>query len=238
LALEPLVLGMLVAPSLGGLALGTATVAAFFARRPLKTVFGPDTARRGTLAAAAVLSLCAGTGLAEAAAIGGVAALRPLLLCAPFLALFLYADWRGDPRAARSELAGSAAFAVLPAALSCQAGWPLRSALALAAVMAARSIPTVVAVRAAVRIRKNQPASRLAPAAASIAGLLLLAALAARSLAPWPVAGLACLLAARSVFIVAPREVPLSPRRLGSLEVVVGMLYVLGSAAVYRSWHP
>ena len=40
LALEPVALGLIAAPSLGGIALGMAVMAGFFARRPLKIAVG------------------------------------------------------------------------------------------------------------------------------------------------------------------------------------------------------
>jgi hypothetical protein len=234
LAFEPLALGLLVAPSTGGFALATATVAAFFARRPLRAAFGPDVSVGSARSALLLLSLCVGIGLGEAGILGSVAALWPLLLCSPFLALFLRSDLRSDPRSLTSELAGSAVFALLPAAIATLAGWPPLPAIALAAVMAGRSLPTVVAVRSAVRIRKNQEPHRLLPVTAALGGLLLLVVLATHALAPWAAVGLGSLLLARSAFVVAPRLTPLSPRRLGSIEVVLGILYVAGAVIGYR----
>jgi hypothetical protein len=235
LALEPLALGLLVAPSLGGAALALAAISGFFARRPAKAVLVPGSiARPGAPVAFALLTLCAASGLIEAALLGGFRSLWALLLAAPFGVLFLFFDFRQEARAVAAELAGASAFSLLPAALASLAGWNPRSALALAAVMCARSVPTVIALRCAVRIGKGRAAGRLAPAAAASAALALLIALAWLSLAPWVPAGLAMLLVVRWMVLARLRPAALTARALGMTEAAIGVVYVAGAALAYR----
>lgn len=234
LAFEPLALGLIVAPSAGGLPLAVATSAAFFSRRPLGAFLKADsTSPRASRRLMALLLVCAGAGLGEAAILGGTAAMWPLLICAPLVALFLYSDWRGESRAAESELAGSAAFAVLPVSFATLAGWSPKTALSLGAIMAARSLPAVIAVRCAVRIGKRRATRRLAPVAAAAAGFVLLAVLAARNLIPVLTVGMGGVLAVCTAAMLVPRRVPFTPRKIGTIEAVLGVLYVLGSAYGY-----
>jgi hypothetical protein len=166
--------------------------------------------------------------------IGGLFSLWPLLLAAPTGALFLFFDLRRNTRAFASEIAGAATFSAVPAALAVLRGWPTRPALALAAIMCARAIPTVVTIRYAVRVAKGQSMRSAAPVVASIAGLALVAALTLGSLAPRAVFGLALLLLARAVVLTCLKPATLTPRALGLTEAVIGAVFVAGTALAYR----
>ena len=178
-------LGLIAAPSLAGAALAVSLFAAFLGRRPFKTMAtGPDRdRRRAAWPAAAVLSVLAVVAFAEAVALGGVPALWPLLLCVPPGLLFAGFDLRGDSRAPAAELAGSAAFALLPAAFATLSGWPATGALALAALMLARCGPTILYVRTYLRRAKTgrasaAPALLAATAAAAVTAVLVILRLA------------------------------------------------------------
>lgn len=236
LALEPLALGLLVAPSAGGLGLAVAAASGFFARRPARALMAPcgPGARRASALALAVLGCVAAAGLAEAAALGGLRSLWPLLACVPLGGLFLLFDMRKDARAAAAEIAGAATFSVLPAALATQAGWPALLSLGLAGVMCARSVPTVLVVRFAVRSGKGQSPGRLGPVVAALVAVGLVAELASLALVPRAVVVLACLLALRTALLVSLRPAALAPRALGLAEAFIGVAYIAGTALAYR----
>jgi hypothetical protein len=177
LALEPLCLGLLIAPSWAGTALGIAALAVFFARRPLKTALTADSSdrRQRAFPALALLVVLASAALLEAGCLGGPAALWPLLLAAPLGGLFVYFDLQNEARAAAAEGVGSSAFALVPAAIATLAGWPVPVALALGAIALARNLPTVLTVRAYVRQAKGQTSRAGVPLlAAGLAGGALL----------------------------------------------------------------
>jgi hypothetical protein len=236
LALEPLALGLLVAPSPAGGALALATVAAFFARRPLKSLLAGNSAtpRRDAWAALLLLGACSVTGLIFSAAPAGIAPLWPLLCAAPLGALFLHFDRQNESRAAAAELAGSAAFALLPATLATLAGWPAPAALALAAAMLARSIPTVLTVRTLLRFSKGGVASPFWPLLAASGALIALAALRAVHLAPIAAPFLAAALLVRTFILVTPLRPAWSARRIGFSEAIIGVLYF---AILTLCWH-
>ena len=237
LAFEPLFLGLLVAPSVGGLGLAAAMSAGFFLRRPLKlavTLPATDPRRAAARNWALLLGTVAGAALFFAIDRGSFSALWPLALAAPFGAVFLVLDLQNDMREATAELAGSAAFAILPAAFATLAGWPAAPALALAAVMLARSVPTVLTVRTYLRLSKGQPTGAWLPIAAAAAGLAVLVALAARGLTPWFAPLLAALLLARSVFLVTPLRPHWSARRVGINEAVLGLLCLATLTLAYH----
>src|SRR6187402_3047968 len=74
LVLEPLALGLLIAPSWAGGALAAATLSGFFARRPLKPAFSPVFSLRRQVARVTLVmwSVLAAVGLLEAVVLGGV----------------------------------------------------------------------------------------------------------------------------------------------------------------------
>lgn len=234
LALEPLALGLLAAPSLAGSALALATAAAFFARRPLKALLArpaPSDAvalarRPAARLALLALSLCAVLGFAEAIVLGGLTALWPLLLAAPLALLFVYFDRQNDSRAAAAELAGSAAFAVLPAVLATLAGATTPAALALAAVMLARSVPTILTVRTSLRVAKGQPANLTLPVVAALTALVVITMFAVAGLLPSLAVAAVGALFVRTVWFGSPLRPAWSARRIGITEAALGILYV------------
>lgn len=165
LALEPLALGLLLAPSVAGGALLAASLAGFFARRPLKTALAAPASsrRREARVALAILAGLAAVGGLEVLVLGGFAALWPVLLAVPLGLLFAHFDAQGEGRAAAAEIAGCATFAVLPAVFGTLAGWSAPAALALAVLALVRSVPTVLTIRAFLRQRKGESAGSAVP---------------------------------------------------------------------------
>lgn len=237
LLLEPLALGILVAPSVAGGALALATIAAFFSRRPLISALNRGaTPRLSAFEAVGLLGLLSVAGLGIAAILGGIETLWPLLLSCLLSIPFLLLDLKKDARSAQAELLGGASFAVLPAAFATLSGWSPQAALALAAVMVARTIPTLLFVRYAVRAGKSRQSSRGVPFTAGVAALLLLVGLAAMALVPWIVTLLALLLIARSAVLTATRQRKHSARWIGTTEAALGVLYVAVAAMGYLCW--
>lgn len=236
LALEPIALGLLVAPGPAGAALATAAFAGFFARRPLKAALAPAATERRHAAriTLVLLATLAAAGLFEALVLGGLIALWPLLFAAPFAAMFVNFDSQNDSRAAAAELAGSATFAFLPAAFATLAGWTPDAALALAAVALARGVPTVLTVRAYLRSGKGEAAGTLVPIPVAGVAVILLFVLAQKQLVPWLAAGFATFLLVRSAWLVSSLRPVWPARRVGLIEAVLGGLYVGGLALAYR----
>jgi len=237
LALEPLALGLLVAPSRAGAALGLAVVAAFFARRPLK-IAALDARAERRIAARRPLGICvifAALSFAGAMVLGGTAWLPWLLPSAVAGAGFLWFDLRNAGREEMAEIAGSAAFAFVPAAIATLAGWRAPEALALALVMTGRSVPTVILVRASLRAAKTG-VRHFGPAllAAGVA-LIVGVSLAVASLVPLMVAGLLGLLAGRAATLGLWRRYRLRARILGMIEAAIGVGFVVIAAWAWRS---
>lgn len=226
LAFEPVALGLLLAPSLAGGALALAAAAGFFARRPLKlasTALADNPRRQPARRWAAVLMLGASLALAGAAALGTVGALWPLALAAPCGFLFLWFDLRQAMREAEAELAGSVAFALLPAAFATLAGWPVPAALALAVVMLARSVPTVLTIRTWLRLGKGRPANAFLPLATAGIAFAAVAGLAQADLLPVAAVALSAVLWLRTGWLVTAMRPAWTARRVGMMEALLGV---------------
>ena len=235
LAFEPLVLGLLVAPSWPGALLAGALAAAFFARRPLRLAWSepaPGRRRRARLA----LVLCVGTACATlggAIALAGLAWLVWLVPAAAAAAVFAWFDTRGAGREEAAELAGSAAFALTPSALAILGGLSAGPAAALGLMMTARSVPSVSLVRAFLRaaktgVRRDGPAVALALVALAAAGLL-----AARGWAPAAAPAAAATLALRTLVVLIWLRPAWRARTLGMVETVLGLAYAGALAAAW-----
>jgi hypothetical protein len=264
LALEPVALGLLVAPSRAGAWLALAAVAVFFLRRPLKLTFTTpaDDPRRlaaarwaAAFAALALLALsltlAPGTALSllssaqppephganEQQAVRtlvGLHALWPLLLAAPLGIAFLVFDLRGEARAGEAELCGSLAFAWLPATFATLAGWSDGPALALAVLMMARSAPTVLTVRTALRLAKGRDANAWVALGAAGAFLIGVALLQIDGLVPLAAVFVVGLLTLRSAWLLSRFAPAWSARRIGINEAILGVIFLAVLALAYR----
>lgn len=228
LALEPVAFGLLVAPTAAGAALALAATAGLFLRRPMKLLLTQKSDPRQRLAAACVatLSLVALAGLWLAARLGANHGLWPLLPAALAGLVFAWCDQRNEAREGAAEVAGAVAFSLLPAAFGALAGWSVPASGALAAAALVRSVPTVLTVRANLRIKKGRTVSVYPALVAASVGLLLIGGLASLRLAPWTAALFATILAARSIWLLLGRP-RLTARTIGIAETVLGGVMVI-----------
>ncbi len=235
LAFEPVALGLLVAPSPAGACLAVAVAGGFFARRPLRLLWRETNPGRRA-AAGQALALCstvAAAGLVGAIAGAGVAWLPWLTPAVVAGGIFLRFDLRLAGRDEAAEVAGSAAFAWLPAVFVILGGGSPAAAVALAALMLGRAVPAVLAVRAALRGAKTGE-WRVRPAViAAFVAWSAAFSFAYRGLAPWSAVGLLALLVAGTVgLLVTPRPV-VRARTLGMAEGIAGLAFVLIVAATW-----
>jgi hypothetical protein len=235
LALEPVALGLLVAPSSAGIPLALAAGTGLFLRRPVKILLQAKPDPRRALAAfcAGMLMFVAATGLLLTVKLGGSAQLWPLIPAALAGLFFIWFDARSENRAGAAEIAGAGAFALLPATFATLAGWPVANSLALAAVMLARSVPTVMVVRIFLRHRKGAMTSSGPALLATLAAAGMLFWLASLSLVPWLVAAFFILLLARAAWFLSAQSSRLTARRLGFVELFLGVTMLLTAASAW-----
>lgn len=237
ISLEPVLLGLLVAPSLAGAGLAVATLGAFLARHPFKIVAADrrrgrrfartHAAERFTLLYGAVA--LAGL-LAAARAAPDYRFLLPLVCAAPLAAAQLFYDAAGRSRALPPELAGSAGMAAAAAAVALAGGAPWALALGLWAVLAARVVPTILYVRARLSGLHGRDESAAPGFVAHAAALAAVAYLAWAEVVPAAAAAVMAVLLARAAYGTA-RRWPATARGLGFSEIAFGALTVFAVAA-------
>jgi hypothetical protein len=238
LVIEPILLGLLVAPSWGGLALAVAAFALFLLQRPLTIAWGDW--RRGrqyarTRVARRFVWLYAA--LAVAAGLVGLwlvgwRPLLPALAALPLLGVYLWFS-RRPGRSWQAELTAPVAFSAVAAAIALAGGWAMIPALALWAVMSARSVPAILFVRARLRLDKGKPAQIAGAIAAHVVAVFVVAALVWADLLPFSSVVAMIVLLGRAVWLLSPRRWRCTVKQLGFLETGFGLLTVLLIAAGY-----
>jgi hypothetical protein len=227
---EPVLLGLVLAPSAGGVFLALAALAAFLARQPLRLALMDR--RRGVryprtqtaertflgLGAAAAALLAVAVALAHSAFWPALAAALPFALAA------LVYDARGQARDVMAESAGAVALSASTAAIGLAGGVPAGPAFAASALLAARVLSSVLFVRARIRLDRGLPAGPQAVHAAHAAALGFAALLAVAGVAPWlgTLAFAVLLVRAASGLSVSRRRI--RPQRLGFEELGYGVL--------------
>lgn len=233
---EPILLGLLVAPSWIGLALGLAAVSAFLVRHPLKLALADR--RRGKRYPRTVVAekLALGLGVLAALLLAAVMlaspALRPLLLLGMPLALVqVIYDARFQSREIAPELAGAAALGLTAPAMALAAGWPMAHALGLWLLLLARAVPSILYVRVLVQRLHREPAGAWPAVAAHLLALASVAVAASRGLLPAAALFVPVLLLARAIHgLTRP---PLTAKRLGWGEITYGATAVGIGALAY-----
>jgi hypothetical protein len=239
LVIEPIVLGLLVAPSVAGLCLGAGAFATFLTRRPLKVALTQgkrDHSGRGriALAFAMLYGAIALIGFTATVVLEGFRPLSPLVLVSPLVGVFLLYDLRNQSRTWQAELAGAGVFAVLTASIAMAAHWAAAPALALTAVLLARNVASVLYVRNRVRLDRGRPHDRGLVLAIHAAALLGIGSLVAGALLPWPALIPFIVLLARALEGLSARRRPATMRAIGFTEMAYGILTVL--AVVIGHW--
>lgn len=239
---EPILLGLLVAPSWAGAAVAVGAFALFLFNRPFK-LFWSDRRRGrsyGRTAQAQRYALIYGlmslAGFLLAWLLAGPGPFLPLLLALPFLGVFLMYDQRPG-RFWQAELAAPAGFAAVVAAIALAGGWERLPALALWGFMCARAVPAILFIRARLRLDKGKAAGpgETTPAVIVAHGIAL-AAVVGLVWPGWlPMTGVlaALILLGRAIWGLSPWRWRSSVKGLGFLETGFGLLSVVLVAAGY-----
>jgi hypothetical protein len=236
---EPLLLGLLAAPSLPGLGIGLAALFAFLARHPLKLVVADRLQRRRTprtVAALCFVLLYGALALASLALAAGAPPgwWLPLAAAAPLVLAQLAHDVRNKGRQLVPELLGGAALGSVAAALLLGAGRSAALAGAAWAIVALKASGAILYVRARLRRDRGFAFSRTAVVATHLAGLAAALGLAALGLAPWLAAAGFGLLLARAIHGLSRFCRRARPQQVGFAELAYGFAFVLAVALGYR----
>ena len=232
LLFEPIVLGMSLAPSLVGLLISVTATGLFLARHPFKLAVGDwrrhrRSARSGLALRFALLYFVIGTlALAFAIKTGGAGFLLPLIFAAPSALIQLFHDSVGRSRTLMAELAGAVSTGAVATAIVLAGGWPRPAAFGLWAVLAARTVPTILYLRARLRLLHRKPASPREVIIAHVLALLIVSGLAWASALPFLAIVALTILLLRAALGFAGFDKRVTAKRLGFRELCFGALTV------------
>jgi len=236
---EPILIGLIVAPSAAGASLALAVIAAFLLRNPVRIVLRarrrtPDSprlsvARRVAAAYAVVAALCG----AGAIAVAGVSAVWPLLVVSPLGAAYMLYDSQNRGRTLWAEFLGPVVLGASAPSIALAAGWTTPAAMVLWGVVVAKAVPTVVYVRARLSLEDGNPAVAAPTLLAHAVAVAATAAMARHGDAPWPVPIALAVLTARAAIGLSRVRVFHTPKQIGISEFVYSGLYVVATAAGY-----
>jgi hypothetical protein len=232
--LEPILLGLLTAPSATGWELAVASTAVFLARRPLKLVT-TDLVRRRWLgrSAAALMIALVYVLIAAAGVVGAFVTTQgpfwwPMIAAAPLAAIALSADARSRNRRLVPQLAGAIAMGSTVAAIGMGAGRGWVLSFGLWGVLAARDLAAIVLARGMVRRFKAKTVEAGPILVVQIVAVAAVGAMALAAAVPWlSVVAMAIL---GSVAFVSLRRPPVPASAVGWTQMGVGLLVVLLTA--------
>jgi hypothetical protein len=228
--IEPILAGLLVAPSWAGLCLCVAALGAFLVHQPLKVALkdtraGRRYARTGiawrfvaVYATVAVVALLMAAWLARGLFWG------PLLLVAPFALVQVAYNARNRGREWLPEAAGALSLGATAPAVLLAGGQSWTSALLLWVLLGLRSLPAILYVRILLRRQRRGGVAAWPALLAHLLALGVAAVLAlTRAVVPLAV-GVMLLLLARAVFMIVRRGPAISAPIIGISELGFGVL--------------
>jgi hypothetical protein len=241
LIIEPIALGLLVAPSSGGLLIGAGALASFLARHPLKLAVG-DRRKNRILKRTSLADRFALLYLTLAVVFFTFAVtslprelLVPFVIAGPLLFIqFLY-DATGRSRELMAEVTGALAVGSISTAIALAGGWSWPTAFALWVIVACRHVPTIVYLRVLLgrRRQKQRPAVN-----GSVIVVQLLPLIAVYLLLFFKIAPAISLIVFAILFVRALvglfNRAELTPKKLGISEVAFGAFAILLVGAGYR----
>lgn len=224
---EPILLGLLVAPSWSGALIAAAAVSGFLGRHPLKLALQDGLRRKHyprtfwCRALAASYLLAALLSLTAALVIGDARILVPFVLAMPLALVQGWYDARNQGRHLLAEISGAVAMSSTVTAIAIAAGTDTSMAYGLAGILIARFVPAILYVRALL--------GRLPASAALTAHVFALGAIALYATFPAIAAMLVLLL--RAGWGLA-REAPRA-QVIGWREIAFGLVTVVLAAMAY-----
>lgn len=234
LTLEPVLLGLLVAWSWPGLALGVAAMLAFLARTPLKLVLvdrwrGRWLTRTSIAARVATVELLALAALVVVATLGGDQRFWwPLLAAAPLVAIELWFDMRSRSRRLLPELAGTVGIGSVSAAIALADGAETAMAMGLWIIVAARAVTAIPYARTQVFRTRSRPHHLWHSDLAQV--LAVVAVTVAWSADAVPVAAAAAIIAVAGFNVGAVRAAPRPAKIIGLQQMFFGIAVVTATA--------
>lgn len=231
--LEPLVAGVAIAFSVAAPWIALMTIGAFLTRQPLRVLIidrlGMKEYDRAWVAFLFCLlySSVFVAGFAGTVVTTGPSVLLPFAFVAPLVPFLVYSDVLRQSRQLVPEIVGAISISASVSAIGLAGGLSMTASLALWAIFISRLVPSILYVRQRLRLEKGKRYSRIAPAAAHIAALIVVGVLASYGLVPYMTLFAMALTLFRAVLGLSPGRKRMRAMQIGIRELIYGTLTVL-----------
>jgi hypothetical protein len=231
--LEPIVAGLAIAWSTGGIWIAVMVIGSFLTRQPLKVFITDRLGMRNANRAAAAIIFCLiysaifAVGLTTTIAIDGTQPLLPFALVLPLIIFQIYNDVSRKSRQLIPELTGAVSISASIAAIALASGQSWMNAASLWLIFVARLVPSILYVRHRLLLEKGKEFSRVTPTMAHIAAVLVVSILAYCGLSPFSTVFAMLMLLYRSVSGLSPNRGKMRAMQIGVREVIYGSIVVL-----------
>ncbi|NOK63949.1 MAG: hypothetical protein GFH27_549319n129 [Chloroflexi bacterium AL-W] len=237
--LEPIVLGLLIAPTVAGMFLGLAAINVFLFRHPLELMIAD--LRRGkryprTFWVCLFVLLYGGAALCAfviALWFASAPFWMAVLVAVPLATIHILYNLCKQARHLIPEIAGASALSGSIAAITLVAGWGMVAAFALWAVLIIRAVTAIVYVRTRIRHIRGVTVSTQPTWLAHSVGFFLILGLTWLQTIPWTATLAFGILLIRAVYGVSPRRTSTRVAVVGIQELAFGVLTMLLLALGY-----
>jgi hypothetical protein len=230
---EPLIAGILIAPSLAAPWIALMFIAAFLARQPLKFLLGDWQSGRNlprtriALRFGFIYTAFASLGLTGSFFYAPLESFLPLIALSPFVVYLIARDVARQTRQLLPEIIGAVALSSSTIIFALAANWKLCEAVALWAVFVGRLVPSILYVRTRLRLAKGKDASVSAAIGVHHLSLLAIGVLAYLDLISWLPVLMMAFLTARAIHGLSAWTSPAPAKTIGIREVIYGALTVI-----------
>ena len=237
--LEPVLLGLLVAASWNSALLSLAMLGLFLIHQPLKIAAKDFRKGRRTPRAMLALRFLAGYGLLFVLSFAAVLLradarfLIPLAVGAILLTIQFYFDLQNRSRHLAPELSGAIALGAIATSITILKKWPDDQAFALWGIVIARVVPSILYVRARLRLEHGQSIARPPVWGMHILALVAVGALAALDVSPYLALLPMAILLGRALWGLSDYRRPARAVMIGVGEIIFGLVTVILVAVGY-----
>lgn len=235
--LEPLLLGLAVAPSWTALLVAVGSLSVFLFRQPIRIVWNDFSAGRNTgrthaaLVFGGIYFVVASTCLSAAIAEDPRVAI-PLIAGIPFGVAVLLLDSRKQSRSLTAEILGPVALGSTGAAVAIGGGMSVAMGAVIWGLILARALPAILYVRARLRLEYGETPGLVAPIGSHAVALAGTVALGVSKLVPHVASVAYLLLLVRACFGLSRLRRPLTARGVGFSEIGWGLFTIVFLAFV------
>lgn len=230
---EPLLAGVILAPSMAAPFISLFVIGSFLSRQPLKFYLGDLLSKKNlprTLLARRfvfIFGAIALIGFFGTVFLTPLNNLFPFAVAAPIVVYLIAQDIARQTRELLPEILAAIALASSITVVALAGGFDIVFSISLWALMAARLIPSVLYVRSRLRLQKSKPFDRIAPIGSHIVATAVVAALYVASAASVLTVVMSAFLAGRAAYGLSGSAPAMTAKAIGVREVVYGVLYAL-----------